>query len=370
MHPLPEDQPLTVSHRTPHSPYPLRRAGTALGAALLLSGVAAPATPADAARDGNAAMPAPYGQLRSGNDVPDHQVVPKALQKAREAAGIDEMVGQSLALDLTFTDAAGKRVELADYFKGDRPVLLQLAYFRCPQLCGEISQGMIRSVRALSEELEIAEDFQVLTVSFDTREGPDLARVNKAAVVDVLSRDWPAANVEAGWDHLVSDDLNVQKLTEALGYRFGWIEEAQEYSHPAALVVLTPDGRISRYLYGTSFDPQTLRLSLIDASEGTITPSLKDVFILNCFDYDPSTGKYTATAYTIMRIAGGMMVLVMASVIGFLLFAEKRGRLGRHPMAGTPVDEVLGPGAARDGAAGDEEGRDEDDIPPRTSAFG
>lgn len=315
-------------------------------------------------------VPAAYGHLRSGDDAPDLQIVPEPMKKAREAAGVDEMVGRSLALDLTFTDSTGKTVKLADYFEGDRPVLLQLAYFRCPQLCGEISQGMIRSMRSLAKELRISEDFQVLTISFDTREGPGLAEVNKMAVVNVLSRDWPAADVEAGWDHLVSDDLNVKKLTDALGYRFGWIEEAQQYSHPAALVVLTPDGKISRYLYGTSFDPQTLRLSLIDASQGTIMPSLKDVFILNCFDYDPSTGKYTATAYTLMRLAGGMMVLVMASVIGFLLFAEKSGRLRRHPMAGTPADEVLDQNGNMNQHSGGDDDWDDDGDPPRTSAFG
>lgn len=349
-----------------------RRGAALMLASALLSVAIAPGATAPAADADKASAPTAYGHLRSEDDAPDLQIVPEALKKAREAAGVDERVGQPLALDLTFTDSTGEAVELADFFKGDRPVLLQLAYFRCPQLCGEISQGMIRSMRSLSEELRINADLQVLTISFDTREGPRLAEVNKAAVVEVLSRDWPAADVEAGWDHLVSDDLNVQKLTDALGYRFGWIEEAQEYSHPAALVVLTPDGRVSRYLYGTSFDPQTLRLSLIDASEGTITPSLKDVFILNCFDYDPSTGKYTATAYTLMRVAGGAMVLVMASVIGFLLFAERTGRLRRHPMAGTPVDEVLAGDAQNDQHVGRDDRGDEDDdgSSHRTSAFG
>lgn len=335
----------------------LRPALLALGAGLVLSGTVAPAFSSDDAASGD--LRSGYGHLRSGDDAPDLQIVPKTLEKAREAAGVDEMVGQSLPMGLKFTDSAGNEVELGDYFRGERPVLLQLAYFRCPQLCGEISQGMIRSMRSLSQELEISEDFQVLTVSFDTREGPALAEVNKSAIVEVLSRDWPEQRVESGWAHLVSDDLNVEKLTGSLGYRFGWIEEAQQYSHPAALVVLTPDGRISRYLYGTSFDPQTLRLSLIDASEGTITPSLKDVFILNCFDYDPSTGKYTATAYTLMRVAGGMTVLTLGAVIGFLLFMEKKGRLRRHPMAGTPEDE------AEDLPAGETQ----ESRRPKTSAF-
>ena len=305
-----------------------------------LAGVVALTAGTAAFADGDEFSSPAYGQLRSGDSAPSVDVVPEVMEKARETAGIDERLGQTLPLDLQFTDSTGETVTLGDYFKGDRPVLIQMAYYRCPKLCGEISQGMVRSMRSLASDLEISKDFEVLTISFDSRESAELAAANKEAVVDVLERDWPVEHVEAGWGHLVGDDLNIKKLTDALGYRFGWIAEAQQYSHPAVLVVATPDGKISRYLYGVTFEPQTLRLSLIDGSNGTITPSLKDAFVLSCFDYDPTTGKYTATAYTAMRIAGAVTVVAMAGVIGFMLFVEKKGRLRRHPMAGTPIDEA------------------------------
>jgi protein SCO1/2 len=245
-----------------------------------------------------------------------------------------------LPADLVFTDGDGRTVRLGDYFDGERPLVIQMAYYRCPKLCGEISKGMIRSIKSLSEELKISNDFQVVTISFDSRETPALAGANRDAVVEVLGRTAGETAVREGWDFLVGDDVNIKALADALGYRFGWIEEAQQYSHPAAVVVVAPDGTVSRYLYGTSYDPSTLRLSLVDASQGTISPSLKDVFILSCFDYDPAVGKYTATAYTLMRIAGVTTVVTLASIIGFLLIAERRGKLRRLANAGTSIEDL------------------------------
>lgn len=274
-----------------------------------------------------------------GSEMPA-DYVPPTLEKAREMAGIDERAGQKLPGDLHFTDSDGRTVRLGDYFDGERPLVIQLAYYRCPSLCGEISKGMVSSMKALAEELKISEDFQVVTISFDSRETPALAAANRDAVVAVLGRTAGEEAVRQGWDFMVGDDVNIKALADSLGYRFGWVEEAQQYSHPAAVVVVAPDGTISRYLYGTTYEPKTLRLSLVDASQGTITPSLADVFILSCFDYDPAIGRYTATAYTLMRVAGVVTVVTLFSIIGFLLVAEKRGKLRRLASAGTSMDDV------------------------------
>ena len=273
-----------------------------------------------------------------GSELPaDH--VPPVLEEARAAAGIDERAGQPVPADVELIDSTGRTVRLGDYFDGQRPVVIQLAYYRCPKLCGEISKGMVRSMKSLAEDLRIGRDFEVVTISFDSRETPELAAANKDAVVEVLSRVAPAEDVRDGWSFHVADDANIKRLTDALGYRFGWIEAAQQYSHPAAIIVCTPDGKVSRYLYGAGYDTQTVRLSLIEASDGTIRPSLADVFVMSCFDYDPQIGKYTATAYTLMRIAGATTVVTLASVIGFLLIAERRGKLRRLASAGTPAED-------------------------------
>lgn len=275
--------------------------------------------------------------------------VPPAFREARERARVDEMLGSQIPLDLQFTDSTGRVVTLDDYFNQGRPVIIQMAYYRCPKLCGEISHGMVRSMTGLVGDLEVGEQFTVLTVSFDSRETPQLAAGNKRAAVEVLGRRTEPANVENGWHFLTGTDLSIQKLTDAMGYRFGWIPEIQQYSHPAVIVLLTPDGRVSRYLYGVNFDHQTLRLSLINASEGTITPSLRDAFILACFDFDPTRGRYTATAFTIMRIAGAVMVLVVASVISFLVVAERKGRLRRwNQIPGADADALDEPAGARE----------------------
>jgi protein SCO1/2 len=276
----------------------------------------------------------------------DGQFTPEVLERSREVAKVDEKLGDQLPLDAVFTDSSGRQIAVGDLFDGERPVLIQFAYYSCPVLCGEVMNGMVRSMRTLEDELTPGDDFRVVTLSFDSRESVSLAADNKKATVRAMDGSFAAADVEAGWSFLVGDDANIETLTQAAGFNFGWIEEAQEYSHPAVLVLATPDGRVSRYLYGVEYDPQALRLSIIDASDGNLRPSLNDAFVFYCFNFDPSTGKYTATARTVMMFAGGATVLTLGFVVAFLVVAERRGRLGGHPMKGTPMPD------------------DEDDLPP------
>ena len=327
-------------------------AATLLAAAGLAVGGLAPVAAADAE------LPAPKmsGGAKSSDSIQLTDRVPPVLVKARQTAGVVEKLRGDLPLDATFTDSSGEVVRLGDFFTGERPVIIQFAYYRCPQLCGEISKGMLGAMRGVAGDLDIGEDFDVLTISFDSRETPELAAANKQAIVAAMKSEAPEEAVRKGWRCLVGDDLAIKQLADAMGYRFGWVEEAQQYSHPAALVFATPTGGISRYLYGVRYSDQTMRLSIINASEGKITPTLGDAFILNCFDFDPTTGQYTATAYTLMRIAGVTTVLVIVSVVGFLLLMERRGKAIRGKYAGTPTEEY-----GRDG-------NDDDDRP--RSAFG
>lgn len=312
--------------------------------AVLLSGA-----PAGAQSQGMpGAAPQPQGDMPAG-------YVPPLLQKARDGARIDDRTGNYLPRDMELTDSSGRRVQLGDYFDGQRPVIVQLAYYRCPKLCGDITQGMVRSMRELAQQLRLGEDYQILTISFDSRETSTLALANKEAVIDVLGRDVPPESVRNGWSFFVAEDHQLRRLTEAMGYRLLWLAEVEQYSHPAAIVICAPDGKISRYLYGVSYDTQTVRLSLIDASQGTITPSLKDQFILSCFDYDPEIGRYTPVAIKLMRLAGAVTVLMLAALIGFMVLAERRGMFLRHKYRGTPADEA------------DDDGGDPPPTPPRTA---
>lgn len=231
--------------------------------------------------------------------------------------GIDEKNGHVLPLDLKFVDETGQRVELRKYFNNKRPVVLQLSYFGCPTLCSLVSNGLVESLNDLT--LTMGKEFDVINVSFDPAETARLAGLKKQSFLDAYNRP---AGAEA-WHFLTGNPAEIKQLTDAVGFRYKWVESSKQFSHPAALVLLTPDGKISRYLYGVKFEPRTLRLSLVEASEGKIGTTV-DRFLLTCFHYDSYAGRYTPVAMTIMRGAGVVTVLAVAAVIVGLIRRERR----------------------------------------------
>jgi protein SCO1 len=233
--------------------------------------------------------------------------------------GVDEQSGALLPLDLRFIDERGQFVTLRQYFNKDRPVILQLSYFGCPMLCGLVSEGMVQSLNEL--KLEMGKDFEVINLSFDATERPHLAALKKKSFLEAYDR--PAGG--AAWHFLTGEASQINELVQAVGYRYKWDERSRQFSHPAVLILLTPDGRISRYLYGVKFEPQTLRLSLVEASEGKIGSTM-DRILLTCFHFDPETGRYSMAAMTIMRGGGVLTVIVLATVIATALVRERRQR--------------------------------------------
>src|SRR5688572_12965813 len=238
---------------------------------------------------------------------------PRELQNI----GIDEKSGQTLPLDLKFVDETGEVVELKKYFGHNRPVVLQLSYFGCPSLCSLVSNGLVDSLNELT--LTMGKEFDVINVSFDPAETARLAKLKKQSFLVAYTRP---AGAEA-WHFLTGNPAEIKQLTDAVGFRYKWVESSRQFSHPAALILLTPDGKISRYLYGVKYEPRTLRLSLVEASEGKIGTTV-DRFILTCFHYDSYAGKYTPVAMTIMRGAGIVTVLAIATIIVWLIRREKR----------------------------------------------
>ena len=236
--------------------------------------------------------------------------------------GIDEKAGQTLPLDLKFVDENGKTVELRQYFNNKRPVVLQLSYFGCPTLCSLVSNGLVDSLNDLT--LTMGKEYDVINVSFDPAETARLAKLKKQSFLDAYNRP---AGAES-WHFLTGNPAEIKQLTDAVGFRYKWVESSKQFSHSAALILLTPDGKISRYLYGVKFEPRTLRLSLVEASEGKIGTTV-DRFLLTCFHYDSYAGKYTPVAMNIMRGAGVLTVLVIAAVIIWAVRRERRrGRDG------------------------------------------
>jgi len=229
-----------------------------------------------------------------------------------------EHLSAQIPLDLNFIDESGNAVQLKQFFNGKKPVVLQMGYFGCPMLCSLVSQGLVTSLKDM--KLNAGTDYDVVYVSIDPSEGPGMANAKKAAYMQAYGHGSASA---AGWHLLTGKQPEIQKLADAVGFQYKWIESAGQFSHPACLMICTPDGRLSRYLYGVKFDPQTVRLSLVEASNGKIGTTV-DAFVLTCFQYDGTTGRYALVAINLMKLGGVVAILGVAGMIAF--FARKGSR--------------------------------------------
>lgn len=234
--------------------------------------------------------------------------------------GVTEKLGAPIPLDLEFTDEAGQTVRLGDYFDGARPVILNLGYMGCPMLCGLVSNGMVEAMRAMKRTC--GEEYIVLSPSIDHTETPTLSAAKKEGYVAQYGRE--AAT--QGWHWLTGQEDQIRSLTDSVGFGFAWNDERQEYAHAAVIIVLSPDGRVMRYLYGVVFDPKTLELSLVEATDGQSGSSL-DKFLLFCFQYDAEAGRYGPAARNIMKAGGAVTVVVIAGMI--LGFRRRERRAAR-----------------------------------------
>jgi len=237
-----------------------------------------------------------------------------------EGLGIFERPGAELPLALEFTDSRGRAVKLADYFEGGRPVIVNLVYYDCPMLCNLLLDGFVKGLREL--EWTAGQEFEIVTVSIDPGEKPEQARFKKAYQVESYGR--PSA--AEGWHFLTGEDENIRVLADAVGFRFAYDEERDEYRHAAGLFVATPDGVLSRTLYGLAYDEQTLRLSLVEASAGEIGSAI-DHALLFCFYYDAESGRYAPAAMNLMRLGGGTMAFVLALWLITFWLRDRRRRV-------------------------------------------
>ena len=229
--------------------------------------------------------------------------------KELEGIGIDEHLGSKVDLGLTFRDENGAVVPLSKYVNGSKPVILDLAYFSCPSLCNFHLNGLNDAFKQMKWTL--GQQFDVVVVSIDAREKPALATAKKASYIKEYGRPEGAA----GWHFLTGAEPQIQALAKQVGFKYRWDEKEQQFAHASAAYVLTPDGRISQYLYGIVFQPDTVRLSLVEAGDGKIG-TIIDKLTLWCFHLDPSSGKYTIAATNVMR-GGGIAVLLI--IAGFLI---------------------------------------------------
>ncbi len=239
---------------------------------------------------------------------------------------VEEHLGQKIPLDLRFRNTRGDPVVLGEIFRRGMPVLLSLYYTNCPMLCSLLLTGLAKGVRGM--ELTPGKDFQMLSISFDPCETPESAAAVKARYQGMLKPDVSAD----GWEFLISPDDQTRTLAKALGFSYFYVEDRNEYAHPAVVFILTDEGAISRYLYGIEFNPRDLRLSLVEASRGKIGNTV-DRVLLYCFHYDPEAKGYVAVAGNIMKLGGLTSVVLLGA---FLVFLWSRDRISKNRRAKSP----------------------------------
>lgn len=242
-----------------------------------------------------------------------------ALEDTRPAIlreiGFDQRLGAQVPLDVVFRDEAGASVRLADYF-GRRPVVLAMVYYECPMLCTLTLNGMVSAFGVLRETP--GREYEVVTVSINPRETSALAAAKKATYLSRFKRE----GVEGGWHFLTGEEPNIRRLADAIGFRYAWDAESQQYAHAAGIVVLTPEGKIARYLYGFEYAPKDIRFALIEASSGRIGSPV-DQLILSCFHYDPTRGRYGVYALGLVRLFGALTVVLLGGFIAVMVGRDR-----------------------------------------------
>lgn len=233
-----------------------------------------------------------------------------ADEKPRELqnVGIEEKLGDHLNLDETVRDENGNLVPLRTYFTGEKPVILSLIYFACPGLCNFHLNGLVEGLKQV--DWSPGQKFEVLALSFDPKEGADLAANKKASYMKMYDRP----GTENGWHFLTADEATVKRITEKVGFSYRWDERQQEWAHASAAILISPKGKIARYLHGIMFDAPTLKLGLNEAGQGKVG-TLIDKMIWYCFHYDPQQSKYTVYAFRLVQLGGGLMVLVLGALL-------------------------------------------------------
>jgi protein SCO1/2 len=243
--------------------------------------------------------------------------------------GVTERLNQQLPLDLEFVDSSGRTVKLGEYFDGQRPVVLTLNYSNCPMLCSMQLDGLFDGLKKMKWEL--GQEYTMVTVSIDPNEPTERAAMTR----DKYLRHYGRAGAGAGYACLVGENKNIRALADAVGFGYRYVPESGEYSHAAVTMICTPDGRLSRYLYGVEYDQQTLRMSLLEAAEGKIGSPMEQLMLF-CFQYDSSSGRYGPAAVKLMKLGAGAMVLVVGGVL-FMFWRRETA---------PPVDETMSGGSA------------------------
>jgi len=244
--------------------------------------------------------------------------LPDALQKI----GIEQKLGEQLPLETIVTNEDGKKVTLGSLFKSGRPVVLAFVYYECPMLCNEVLNGLTGSLKGIS--LDAGKDFDVIALSFDARENekPGLAMNKKAAYIERYGRP----DSEKGWHFLTADQSSIDSITKAAGFSYRWDEKSNQFAHAGGVMVVTPEGKMSRYYFGIDFSPRDLKLGMIESANNRIG-SAADQMLLYCYHYDPATGRYGLAILSVIRF-GAILTLLGMGAMGFVFWRRNKKVIG------------------------------------------
>jgi protein SCO1/2 len=237
------------------------------------------------------------------------------LPRALREIGFEQNLDRPVPLDTPFRDEMGAAVRLGDYF-GKRPVVMVFAYYDCPMLCTMVINGLSSALNVLS--LTPGRDFEIVTVSFNPADTPASAAAKKKVYLERYARPGAAAS----WHFLTGDAPSIERLTKAAGFRYAWDADTRQWAHPSGVIVLTPDGRLARYLFGIEYGPRDLRYAIVEASNGKVG-NAADALLLYCYHYDPMTGRYGLAVMRAMRLAGGVTVLALGTFILVMVRKER-----------------------------------------------
>jgi protein SCO1/2 len=232
-----------------------------------------------------------------------------------ENVGIEQHLDTQVPADLAFVDETGRSVRFGDYF-GRKPLILNLVYYTCPMLCGETLAGLTGSMKAI--KFDVGREFEIVTVSFNPRETPEMAAAKKKEYLERYGRPGAAA----GWHFLTGPPESIDALTKAVGFQYQYDPRINQYAHATAIMLLTPQGRISRYFYGVEFAPKDLRLGLVEASQEKIGNAV-DQILLYCYHYNPAAGKYGAVVANMLRLGAAVTIVFVGGLVIVLLRLEK-----------------------------------------------
>lgn len=256
----------------------------------------------------------PESYLRYAGDPAKRGAAADQMPGALKEVTFRQQLNEQLPLDARFKDENGTDVRLGDYFKTGKPVVLAFVYYQCPMLCIQVMNGISSALKPLT--FTPGEDFEVVLVSFDPRDTPLDAAEKKKAHLEY----WSAESQAKGWHFLTGTEAEIRRATQAAGFTYSWDERNQQFAHVSGVLVVTPEGRLSRYFYGIEYSAKELRLALVESGKGAIGSKI-DELLLYCFHYDPESGRYGVVVMNLIRLGG---VITVALVAGFILLMRRR----------------------------------------------